>query len=189
VEYVKGWGTLKGPNSVEVALAEGGSKTLTAKNILVATGSEVSPLPGVPVDEERCGRGESAGARGAAGGRAATRRRQRALQPPARPHLQPQRLNPPASAAPTVSTHPTTPPHPTQPRSIVSSTGALKLQEVPGTMVVIGGGYIGLEMGSVYQRLGAKVGVGGGGWEVQRRCFVPVRSRGEAAVAQEPQSV
>jgi dihydrolipoamide dehydrogenase len=53
VEYVKGWGTLKGPNSVEVALADGGSKTLSAKNILVATGSEVSPLPGVPVDEER----------------------------------------------------------------------------------------------------------------------------------------
>lgn len=44
------------------------------------------------------------------------------------------------------------------PVSIVTSTGALKLQEVPKTMVVIGGGYIGLEMGSVYQRLGAKVG-------------------------------
>lgn len=95
VEYVKGWGTLKGPNSVEVALLDGGSRSITAKNIMIATGSEVTPLPGVPVDEER----------------------------------------------------------------IVSSTGALKLKEVPGSMVVIGGGYIGLEMGSVYQRLGAKVTV------------------------------
>jgi hypothetical protein len=45
------------------------------------------------------------------------------------------------------------------PPSIVTSTGALKLKEVPNEMVVIGGGYIGLEMGSVYQRLGAKVTV------------------------------
>ena len=44
-------------------------------------------------------------------------------------------------------------------RSIVTSTGALRLKEVPQTMVVVGGGYIGLEMGSVYQRLGAKVTV------------------------------
>ncbi len=44
-------------------------------------------------------------------------------------------------------------------RSIVSSTGALALQAVPKEMVVIGAGYIGLEMGSVYQRLGAKVTV------------------------------
>lgn len=43
--------------------------------------------------------------------------------------------------------------------SIVSSTGALALKSVPKTMVVIGGGYIGLEMGSVYQRLGAEVTV------------------------------
>ena len=42
---------------------------------------------------------------------------------------------------------------------IVSSTGALSLKSVPGSMVVIGGGYIGLEMGSVYQRLGADVTV------------------------------
>jgi dihydrolipoamide dehydrogenase len=43
--------------------------------------------------------------------------------------------------------------------SIVSSTGALSLYGVPKSMVVIGGGYIGLEMGSVYQRLGAQVTV------------------------------
>lgn len=42
---------------------------------------------------------------------------------------------------------------------IVSSTGALDLEEVPETMVVIGGGYIGLELGSVWQRLGSKVTV------------------------------
>lgn len=95
VEYVKGWGTIKGPNEVEVSLLDGGSTTLSAKNILIATGSEVTPLKGVPVDEER----------------------------------------------------------------IVSSTGALSLYGVPKTMVVIGGGYIGLEMGSVYQRLGAQVTV------------------------------
>lgn len=44
-------------------------------------------------------------------------------------------------------------------RRIVSSTGALALKEVPKKMVVIGAGYIGLEMGSVYSRLGAEVTV------------------------------
>jgi dihydrolipoamide dehydrogenase len=95
VEYVRGWGTIKGANTVEVSGADGSKTTLEAKNILIATGSEVTPLPGVPVDEDR----------------------------------------------------------------IVSSTGALKLKEVPKEMVVIGGGYIGLEMGSVYQRLGSQVTV------------------------------
>ena len=42
---------------------------------------------------------------------------------------------------------------------IVSSTGALKLEQVPKKMVVVGGGYIGLEMGSVWSRLGSKVHV------------------------------
>jgi len=42
---------------------------------------------------------------------------------------------------------------------IVSSTGALKLEQVPKKMVVVGGGYIGLEMGSVWSRLGAEVHV------------------------------
>ena len=97
VEYVRGWGTLAGPNTVEVSPADGdgAKRTIEAKNILIATGSEVTPLPGVPIDEER----------------------------------------------------------------IVSSTGALRLKEVPKDMVVIGGGVIGLEMGSVYARLGAKVTV------------------------------
>ena len=44
-------------------------------------------------------------------------------------------------------------------RVIVSSTGALKLEKVPKKMVVVGGGYIGLEMGSVWSRLGAEVQV------------------------------
>ena len=42
-------------------------------------------------------------------------------------------------------------------KRVVTSTGALSLSPVPKTMVVIGGGYIGLEMGSVWQRLGAQV--------------------------------
>ena len=44
-------------------------------------------------------------------------------------------------------------------RRFVSSTGALALPKIPSTMIVIGGGYIGLEMGSVYARLGTKVTV------------------------------
>lgn len=42
---------------------------------------------------------------------------------------------------------------------IVSSTGALDLKEIPKSLIVIGGGYIGLEMGSVWSRLGSKVTV------------------------------
>jgi len=95
VQYVKGWGKMKSANEVEVALNDGTSTTLKTKNILLATGSEVTPLPGVPVDEEK----------------------------------------------------------------IVSSTGALALKEIPKRLVVIGAGYIGLEMGSVYKRLGAEVTV------------------------------
>ena len=41
----------------------------------------------------------------------------------------------------------------------MSSTGALALKEIPKKMIVIGGGYIGLEMGSVWSRLGAEVTV------------------------------
>ncbi|EFJ43919.1 dihydrolipoamide dehydrogenase mitochondrial precursor [Volvox carteri f. nagariensis] len=95
VDYVKGWGKLVSGTEVEVAGLDGTTTRLKAKNILLATGSEVTPLPGVPIDEEK----------------------------------------------------------------IVSSTGALALKSVPKELVVIGAGYIGLEMGSVYQRLGAKVGV------------------------------
>ena len=84
VNYVKGWASFKSPTEVEVTPGDNGGEpqTLKAKNVIIATGSEVTPLPGLEIDEER----------------------------------------------------------------IVSSTGALKLKEVPKKMVVIGGGYIGLEM-------------------------------------------
>ena len=69
--------------------------SVRAKNIVIATGSSVTPLPGITIDQER----------------------------------------------------------------IVDSTGALELAEVPKRMVVIGGGVIGLELGSVWRRLGAQVTV------------------------------
>jgi dihydrolipoamide dehydrogenase len=90
VEWVKGAARIAGPGKVVV-----GDRTLETRNIVVATGSEVAPLRGIEIDEQR----------------------------------------------------------------ILSSTGALALPEVPKSMVVIGGGYIGLEMASVWQRLGAKVTV------------------------------
>jgi dihydrolipoamide dehydrogenase len=95
VEWIKGAGRLAGPGKVEVALNAGGTQTLAARHVIIATGSDSMPLPGVAVDE----------------------------------------------------------------RSIVSSTGALALPSVPKRLIVIGGGYIGLEMGSVWQRLGSQVTV------------------------------
>mgnify|MGYP003362360249 CR=1 FL=1 len=101
VTYYKGRGSFNSDTEVTVSPGEGldGSVAsdivLQAKNILIATGSEVSPFPGITIDEER----------------------------------------------------------------IVSSTGALALKEVPKRMAIIGGGIIGLEMGSVYSRLGSKVTV------------------------------
>ncbi|KAL7551987.1 hypothetical protein ACHAWF_017292 [Thalassiosira exigua] len=97
VDYFKGKGTLTGPNGVGVALNDGGSENLDAKHVILATGSEVTPLPPVPVDN--------------AGGK------------------------------------------------IVDSTGALDISSIPASMAVVGGGVIGLEMGSVWSRLGAKVTV------------------------------
>ena len=97
VDYIKGAASFVSPNTISVRLNEGGESTVEAKNIIIATGSEVTPFPGgaVEIDEEQ----------------------------------------------------------------IVSSTGALSLQKVPGKMVVIGGGIIGLEMGSVWSRLGSEVTV------------------------------
>ena len=98
VEYVKGSGKITKAGEVAATLLDGsGVKTLATKNILVATGSEPTPLPPVPVDN----------AKGV----------------------------------------------------IVDSTGALALKAVPKRMAVIGGGVIGLEMGSVWRRLGAEVTV------------------------------
>lgn len=98
VEYFKGKGTITGPNSVSVAkLEDAGTEAIDTKNILIATGSEVTPLPPVPVDNDG--------------------------------------------------------------QKIVDSTGALDIAKIPETMAVIGGGVIGLEMGSVWSRLGTKVTV------------------------------
>ncbi|MCO5558037.1 hypothetical protein L7F22_011612 [Adiantum nelumboides] len=95
VDYLKGFGSFAGPTTVNVKLNDGGETQVEAKNIIIATGSEVTPFPGIEIDEEQ----------------------------------------------------------------IVSSTGALELKKVPEKMIVIGGGVIGLEMGSVWSRLGAKVEV------------------------------
>ena len=95
VDYVRGWGKITGPNQVTVAKSDGTQEIMNAKNIVIATGSEVTPLPGVEIDEEK----------------------------------------------------------------IVSSTGALSLKQVPKKLVIIGGGIIGLEMGSVWGRLGSEVQV------------------------------
>jgi dihydrolipoamide dehydrogenase len=98
VDYLKGKGTISGPNEVSVALNDSGEEQkLDTKNIIIATGSEVTPLPPVPVD--------NAG------------------------------------------------------QKIVDSTGALDIAKIPKTMAVIGGGVIGLEMGSVWSRLGTEVTV------------------------------
>jgi len=97
VDYFKGKGKLTGPNGVEVTLNDGGTESLDTKNVILATGSEVSPLPPVPVDNET--------------------------------------------------------------GKIVDSTGALDISKIPETMAVIGGGVIGVEMGSVWSRLGSKVTV------------------------------
>ena len=88
VEWIKGRGAFVDAHTVQV-----GERTVTAKDIVIATGSSVTALPGVTIDQ----------------------------------------------------------------KIIVDSTGALELERVPEHMVVIGGGVIGLELGSVWRRLGAKV--------------------------------
>ncbi|NYS26270.1 dihydrolipoyl dehydrogenase [Rhodobacteraceae bacterium 2376] len=90
VDWIKGWASIPAPGKVKV-----GDDTHEAKHIVIASGSESSPLKGVEVDE----------------------------------------------------------------KTIVTSTGALELGKIPKRMIVIGGGVIGLEMGSVYARLGAEVTV------------------------------
>lgn len=95
VEWIKGWGRLNGPGKVTVTLADGSVSELQAKDIVIATGSEPTPLPGVTIDNQR----------------------------------------------------------------ILDSTGALALPQVPKHLVVIGAGVIGLELGSVWRRLGSEVTV------------------------------
>jgi dihydrolipoamide dehydrogenase len=95
VDYVRGVGRVPRPGAVAVELSDGGSETLVAKHIVIATGSRPMLLPGLEIDEER----------------------------------------------------------------IVTSTGALALEEVPERLIVIGAGVVGLELGSVWSRLGARVTV------------------------------
>ena len=90
VDWKKGYATFQDAHTVKV-----GDETVTAKDIVIATGSSVTPLPGVEVDNDK--------------------------------------------------------------QVVVDSTGALELKKVPKKMVVIGGGVIGLELGSVWRRLGAEV--------------------------------
>lgn len=82
VEYIPGTGAFSGEHEVQVNKIDGGQQTLRAKNIIIATGSEATPFPGLTIDEKR----------------------------------------------------------------VITSTGAIALEEVPKKMVVIGGGIIGLEM-------------------------------------------
>lgn len=90
VTYVIAKGEIKSPTAVQA-----GKEVLNTKRILIATGSDIAPLPGVSIDQKK----------------------------------------------------------------IVDSTGALSLAKVPEHLVVVGGGVIGLELGSVWRRLGAKVTV------------------------------
>ncbi len=92
VTWLKGLATFEDAHTVKV-----GKDKVTARNVVIATGSSVTPLPGVEVDNDK--------------------------------------------------------------GVIVDSTGALALGKVPKTLVVIGGGVIGLELGSVWRRLGAQVTV------------------------------
>ncbi|MEO1168390.1 MAG: dihydrolipoyl dehydrogenase [Pseudomonadota bacterium] len=92
IDWLKGHAKFTGENTVEVD-----GKSVTAKDIVIATGSSVTPLPGVEIDNAK--------------------------------------------------------------HQIVDSTGGLELPKVPKKMVVIGGGVIGLELGSVWRRLGAEVTV------------------------------
>jgi len=94
VDWLKGRAAFVDAHTVALRQAEG-ERTVSAKNVVVATGSSVTPLPGVTIDQQ----------------------------------------------------------------VVVDSTGALELPAVPKRMVVIGGGVIGLELGSVWRRLGAEVTV------------------------------
>lgn len=95
VLHIHGYASFKDKNTIIVKKEDGTTEEIQAKNFVIATGSEVTPLPNVEIDEER----------------------------------------------------------------IISSTGALALKSVPKKMVVIGAGVIGLELGSVYSRLGSEVEV------------------------------
>ena len=95
ITHFKGIGNFKSDSKISIIDKENKETVIESEKIIISTGSETSPLPGINFDEE----------------------------------------------------------------TIVSSTGALSLKKVPKKMIVVGGGYIGLEMGSVWSRLGAEVHV------------------------------
>jgi dihydrolipoamide dehydrogenase len=95
IDTFHGTARIPAPGTVEVALAKGGKELLASKSIVIATGSDVTRLPGIEIDE----------------------------------------------------------------RQVVSSTGAIALPKVPGKLLVVGAGVIGLELGSVWRRLGSEVTV------------------------------
>ncbi len=96
IDTVHGTARIEAPGRVSVQPAgRAKARSLEARRIVIATGSDVARIPGIEIDEKR----------------------------------------------------------------ILSSTGALSLSKVPGRMIVVGAGYIGLELGSVWMRLGAKVTV------------------------------
>jgi dihydrolipoamide dehydrogenase len=95
VDAFFGAGSIPAAGKVEVTAEDGSKQILETKAIVIATGSEVTPLPGVTIDE----------------------------------------------------------------KIVVSSTGALVLGKVPSKLIVVGAGVIGLELGSVWRRLGADVTV------------------------------
>lgn len=53
VTYIKGWAELKGPNDIKVKELNGEDSAVKAKNIVIATGSEVTPLRGIEIDEKK----------------------------------------------------------------------------------------------------------------------------------------
>ena len=95
VTYIKGHGSFHTKNEINVTSPDGSKSQVKGKHIIIATGSSVSTLPNIKIDE----------------------------------------------------------------KIVVSSTGALDLEKVPKKMIVIGGGVIGLELGTVWMKLGAEVEV------------------------------
>ena len=95
VTYIKGHGSFNNKNEINVTTSDGSKSQIKGKHIIIATGSSVSTLPNIDIDE----------------------------------------------------------------KTVVSSTGALDLEKVPEKMIVIGGGVIGLELGTVWMKLGAEVEV------------------------------
>ena len=51
---MKGWGKMKSATEVEVTGLDGSVSVINTKSTIIATGSEVTPLPGLTIDEERC---------------------------------------------------------------------------------------------------------------------------------------